>query len=119
MRSIPLGKSGMQVPTVAVGCMGLSGLSDRDAGAFVDKALELGCNFFDHADIYGDGECERVFARAVGMNPSVREKLILQSKCGIVVGGRQSAAAPDGLSGCAPAAQTGRADGAGGGGGGL
>lgn len=86
MRSIPLGKSGMQVPAVAVGCMGLSGLSDREAGAFVDRALELGCNFFDHADIYGDGECERTFARAVGMNPSVREKLILQSKCGIVSG---------------------------------
>jgi predicted oxidoreductase len=33
--------------------------------------------------VYGDGKCEKIFAEAVGMNPKVREKLILQSKCGI------------------------------------
>jgi len=45
--------------------------------------LELGANFFDHADIYENGECERIFSRAIHMNSSVREKVILQSKCGI------------------------------------
>ena len=39
--------------------------------------------FFDHADIYGKGECEKIFADVIGMSPSVREKIILQSKCGI------------------------------------
>ena len=39
--------------------------------------------FFDHADIYGGGSCEEIFAKAVDMKPSVREKMILQSKCSI------------------------------------
>jgi predicted oxidoreductase len=45
--------------------------------------LELGANFFDHADIYGGGECERIFAAAIHMSPQIRENIILQSKCGI------------------------------------
>ncbi len=81
MKTIELGKSGLRVPTIAVGCMRLNDPSR--AARFVDKALELGANFFDHADIYGGGECEKVFSQAVNMSPSVREKLILQSKCGI------------------------------------
>ncbi len=85
IRKIPFGKTGLTVPCVGIGCMGLSGLSDREAQAFLEKALELGCNFFDHADIYGGGECERVFSRALH-TPSRREKLLLQSKCGIVPG---------------------------------
>jgi predicted oxidoreductase len=76
----------MDVPAVAVGCMRINKLERRAAEAFVKTALELGANFFDHADIYGKGECERIFAEAVGMNSGVREKLILQSKCGIVPG---------------------------------
>jgi predicted oxidoreductase len=83
MKKIPLGKSGFTVPAIAVGCMRMSGLSPADAGRFVNAALELGANFFDHADIYGGGKCEEIFAEAVKMSPSVREKLIIQSKCGI------------------------------------
>ena len=48
--------------------------------------LSEGVNFFDHADIYGQGACESRFAQAVRMSPSVRERIILQSKCGIVPG---------------------------------
>lgn len=83
MRKILLGKSGLQVPAVAVGCMRLTGLSKKEADIFVHTALDLGANFFDHADIYGGGRCEEIFAEAVGMSASVREKLLLQSKCGI------------------------------------
>lgn len=83
MKHISLGTSGLQVPAVAVGCMRLAALDDGAAEIFVQRALELGANFFDHADIYGDGESERRFAKAVHMSPAVREKLILQSKCGI------------------------------------
>ncbi|MDR2650085.1 MAG: aldo/keto reductase [Clostridiales bacterium] len=86
MRTIKLGKSGLDVPAVAVGCMRISKLDKRAAEIFVKRALELGANFFDHADIYGGGECERVFAEAAGMNSAIREKMILQSKCGIVPG---------------------------------
>ncbi|GGJ77186.1 aldo/keto reductase [Deinococcus aquiradiocola] len=83
MKTMKLGSSDLQVPVVAVGCMRLDSLSRTDAERFVQSALDVGANFFDHADIYGGGECERIFADAVGMSASTREKLILQSKCGI------------------------------------
>ncbi|ASS67512.1 MULTISPECIES: aldo/keto reductase family oxidoreductase [unclassified Paenibacillus] len=83
MRTIPLGTSSLEVPVVAVGCMRINSLDKPDAERFVQTALELGANFFEHADIYGGGDCEEIFAEAVHMTPSVRENLILQSKCGI------------------------------------
>ena len=83
MRSIKLGTSGLDVPTVAIGCMRLNGLEKKGAEVFVKTAIENGATFFDHADIYGGGKCEELFADAVGMSPAVRETLILQSKCGI------------------------------------
>ena len=86
MRLIPLGKSGLSVPAVAVGCMRLMEITEKEAEEFLSAALELGCNFFDHADIYGQGACESRFAQAIHMSPSVREKIFLQSKCGIVSG---------------------------------
>ena len=86
MRTIKLGKSRMDVPVIAVGCMRMNGLDKRAAEVFVRTALELGAVFFDHADIYGGGECEKIFAEAAGMNANIRDNMILQSKCGIVPG---------------------------------
>ena len=86
MRTIELGKSKMQVPVIASGCMRMNGLDEKQAAFFIEKALSLGVNFFEHADIYGKGECEKIFSKAIDMKPSVREKIILQSKCGIVPG---------------------------------
>ena len=83
MRTINLGKSDLCVPVIAVGCMRINRLEKREAERFVQTALDVGANFFDHADIYGDGECELIFADAIHMNAAVREKIILQSKCGI------------------------------------
>ena len=83
MRTIKLGKSKLQVPVIAVGCMRINRLERSEAERFVQTALELGANFFDHADIYGGGACEELFADAVHMCDTVREKIILQSKCGI------------------------------------
>jgi predicted oxidoreductase len=88
MRTIQLGKSNLQVPVVAVGCMRINSLDKAAAEKLIKGALDEGANFFDHADIYGSGDCEKIFAEAVGMNASVRGKLILQSKCGIVRGKR-------------------------------
>lgn len=86
MQKIMLGKSNLEVPRVAVGCMRLHELSAPEAETFVKTALDLGANFFDHADIYAAGTCEEIFAKAIGMNPTVRENIILQSKCGIAKG---------------------------------
>lgn len=83
MRTIKLGTSNLEVPVVAIGCMRINSLDKSAAESFVQTALENGANFFDHADIYGGGECESIFADAIHMNDSVRENIILQSKCGI------------------------------------
>ena len=86
MRTIQLGKTNLQVPTIAVGCMRIRDVERKTAENFVQTALDLGANYFDHADIYGGGECETIFADVISMNSSVREKMFLQSKCGIVPG---------------------------------
>lgn len=83
MRKIRLGSSSLEVPVVAVGCMRIKSLNKAQAQKFVQTALEEGANFFDHADIYGGGTCEEIFADAINMSSEVREKIILQSKCGI------------------------------------
>lgn len=83
MRTIKLGSSSLEVPVVAVGCMRINSLEKTEAERFVQTALEEGANFFDHADIYGGGTCEEIFADAIHMNSEIREKIILQSKCGI------------------------------------
>ena len=81
MYNIELGKSGLSVPTVAVGCMRISDMKEKEVSAFVNTALEQGANFFDHADIYGGGKSEEVFGKAVSsLN---REDIIIQTKCGI------------------------------------
>ncbi len=46
-------------------------------------SLDVGIDFYDHADIYGGGRCEEVFAESVARLGIARDKLVLQSKCGI------------------------------------
>ena len=72
MYKINLGKSGLQVPTVAVGCMRISNMNEKEASAFVNTAVENGAFFFDHADIYGGGKSETVFGKAVTSMPRER-----------------------------------------------
>lgn len=87
MRTIKLGTSDLQVPVVAVGFWRLNRNTDlKTAEDFIRTAIENGANFFDHADIYGRGEAEKIFSEAIGMNDSIREQIIIQSKCGIVPG---------------------------------
>ena len=86
MEKIKLGKSGLLVPPIALGCMRLTGAERTQADAFLHTALELELNFFDHADIYGGGACERVFGEMIKDAGVRREDLIIQSKCAIVPG---------------------------------
>jgi predicted oxidoreductase len=81
MYGIDLGKSGLKVPTVAVGCMRFGNMNERDVSALVDAALSNGANFFDHADIYGWGKSEEVFGKAI--SHLTRENIFIQTKCGI------------------------------------
>lgn len=83
MRMIQLGTSTLEIPVIAIGCMRIGALDKPQAERFVQTALEEGANFFDHADIYGKGRSEEVFAEAIHMSPRVRDNILLQSKCGI------------------------------------
>lgn len=73
----------LNVSNIIMGNMRLTQLSVPEIELLIRTALDEGINFFDHADIYGQGRCEELFAEAIQMNPSIREKMILQSKCGI------------------------------------
>ena len=83
MKTMTLGSSSLQVPVVAVGCMRIDSLEASEAERFVKGAVDVGATFFDHADVYGGGRCEEIFADAIGMTPAVREQITLQSKVGI------------------------------------
>ena len=84
MFSIPLGKSGLTVPTIGVGCMRIADMTQAQVDAFVDTAMENDANFFDHADCYGFGKSEELFGRT--MKRYDREQMLIQTKCGIVPG---------------------------------
>lgn len=71
------------VSQVALGCMRISEMNDAEADRYLMNALELGYNYFDHADIYGGGKSEAVFGGALKRNPGARDKLLIQTKCGI------------------------------------
>lgn len=83
MKRITIGNSALTVSEISLGCMRMADLSKEDANKVINTALENGIDFFDHADIYGGGKSEEVFADAIDMNATIREKMILQSKCGI------------------------------------
>ncbi|HSO16469.1 MAG TPA: aldo/keto reductase [Arthrobacter sp.] len=76
------------------GCMGLGGSWSAEpyssaqvdeAAAAVDAALEAGITLFDHADIYRSGKSEAVFGEVLANNPGLRQRIRLQTKCGIRV----------------------------------
>lgn len=83
MKKLALGAGALNASEISLGCMRMADLSPLDARNMIETALEAGIDFFDHADIYGGGQSESIFADAIGMNPSVRENMLLQSKCGI------------------------------------
>ncbi len=83
MKTVDLGKTGIKVPAISMGCMRMVSLSDAEAERFIGSCVNQGANFFDHADIYGGGRCEEIFARGFRRTGLSRDKIILQSKCGI------------------------------------
>ena len=83
MNTLMVGTSGVIASEVSLGCMRIGGMEPTALDQLVSTSLELGINFFDHADIYGGGRCEEVFAGAVKRLGISRDQMILQSKCGI------------------------------------
>lgn len=84
MKKINIGNGELKASEISLGCMRMANLTVREASVMIHTAIEEGINFFDHADKYGGGKSEEVFAQAIDMNPSVREKILIQSKCGIM-----------------------------------
>lgn len=78
-----IGQTGIQATRIALGCMRMSDLEGKQAEEVVGTALDLGINFFDHADIYGGGLSELRFRDAIKHLNINRDKMIIQSKCGI------------------------------------
>lgn len=83
MNYIRIPHSDLLVSEISLGCMRIDELSNPEISTLIHTALDEGINFFDHADIYGGGQSEAKFAEALGMNPALREKMLIQSKCGI------------------------------------
>ncbi len=83
MHKIKAKNSQLVVPEIALGCMRIAKMEVKDVETLLKTSLEEGINYFDHADFYGGGQSEVVFAKAVKMGGINREDLLIQSKCGI------------------------------------
>ena len=83
MNKLKVANSDLTVSEISLGCMRIAELTKTEIERLIRTAQEAGIDFFDHADIYGGGQCEAKFADALEMNPRVRETMLIQSKCGI------------------------------------
>lgn len=72
-----------KAPALIQGCMRLNEKSQQEVEALIRQDLDLGIHFFDHADIYGGGACETMFGDILKEQPTLRDQMIIQSKCGI------------------------------------
>jgi aryl-alcohol dehydrogenase-like predicted oxidoreductase len=91
MKYVQLGTTDLQVSALAYGAMSLTPERAEEGKVTVLKAVELGINFFDTADVYSRGESERILGEALRTGNVKREDVIIASKCGIVFQGMDEA----------------------------
>jgi predicted oxidoreductase len=83
MKTIHIANTDLDVSEISLGCMRISGMTNQEISYLIHTALDEGVTFFDHADVYGDGQSEAKFAESLDMTPNLRETMMLQTKCGI------------------------------------
>ena len=83
MKYIQLSRLNRDVSVIGVGCMRIARMTREEVSELVHTALDHGINFFDHADIYGRGRSEEVFGEVFAAEPELRDRMFLQTKCGI------------------------------------
>lgn len=82
MKTLKIGGQ-VEVGNIGLGFMRLPGLSMKEAEILIGTALEQGITLMDHADIYGGGRSEEIFAQALAGIGAKREDMVIQSKCAI------------------------------------
>ena len=83
MRYIKFGERQKEVSEVVLGLMRISEMTVDQVEDLIESALEVGINAFDIADCYGHGKCEQILGEVLKRRPDLREKMWIQSKCGI------------------------------------
>ena len=83
MRYITLGQGDKELSEIVLGMMRIEDKSVKEVEELVETALSVGINAFDLADIYGRGRCEELLGLVLKNHPDLREKIWIQSKCGI------------------------------------
>lgn len=83
MKYISFGMKDTKVSQIIIGLMRTAQMSTNEVAALIETGLEEGINFLDTADCYTNGKAEEVLGNTFAENPGLREKVFLQSKCGI------------------------------------
>ncbi|MBC9701808.1 MAG: aldo/keto reductase [Leuconostoc sp.] len=83
MRYIKFGERQKEVSEVVLGLMRISEMTVDQVEDLIESALAVGINAFDIADCYGHGKCEQILGEVLKCRPDLREKMWIQSKCGI------------------------------------
>lgn len=86
LKQIAIGPEKKLGSAVIQGCMRITDMSEAEVDRLIKTDLENGVTFFDHADVYSNGACEALFGKVLAKQPGLRDKITLQSKCGIVRG---------------------------------
>lgn len=88
MKYANLGRTGLSVSRICLGCMSYGTpdwrdwvLDERASRPFYERALEAGINFFDTADVYSNGVSEEVLGRAIAELVDDREDVVIATKC--------------------------------------